>query len=125
MGNLRYKGYIGNVEYSEEDNCLFGKVLGMSKDAITYEGVTIEELKSDFEAGVDTYLESCMARGMEPRKAYSGTLNVRLNPEIHSKIANVAQESGITINAYIKNALENVVNSESKAPSLYAKHHKV
>lgn len=127
MGNLRYKGYIGSVEYSEEDNCLFGKVLGMSKDVISYEGETIEELKADFEAGIETYLESCKARGMEPRKAYSGTLNVRLNPEIHTKIANVAQESGITINAYIKNALENVVNSESlasKTPRLYAKNHK-
>lgn len=29
MGNLKYKGYTGSVEYSEEDNCLFGKVLGM------------------------------------------------------------------------------------------------
>lgn len=35
--------YMGSVDYSEEDNCLFGKVLGMSKDAITYEGQTIEE----------------------------------------------------------------------------------
>jgi len=128
MGNLKYKGYIGSVEYSEEGDCLFGKVLGMSKDVISYEGKTIEELKVDFEAGIDIYLESCKARGLEPRKAYSGTLNVRLNPEIHNKIANAAQETGITINAYIKNALENVVNSENltnKAQITYAKHHKV
>ncbi|MDR0954046.1 MAG: hypothetical protein LBM20_01525 [Rikenellaceae bacterium] len=58
MGNLKYKGYIGSVDYSEEDNILFGKVLGMNKDAITYEGATIEELKADFEEGVDHYLES-------------------------------------------------------------------
>ncbi len=44
MGNLKYKGYVGSVEYSEEDNCLFGKVIGMSKDCITYEGTTIDEL---------------------------------------------------------------------------------
>lgn len=126
MGNLKYKGYIGSVEYNEEDNCLFGKVLGMSKDVISYEGKTIEELKADFEAGIEDYLDSCKARGVEPRKAYSGTLNVRLNPEIHTKIANVAQETGITINAYIKNALENVLNSESvanKTPRLYSKNY--
>lgn len=128
MGNLKYKGYIGSVEYNEDDNCLFGKVLGMSKDVINYEGATIDELKTDFEAGVDTYLESCKTRGMEPRKAYSGTLNVRLTPEIHTKIANVAQESGITINAYIKNALENVLSGEcaaSKAPRSYVKRNKI
>ena len=26
MGYLKYKGYTGSVEYSEEDKCLFGKV---------------------------------------------------------------------------------------------------
>lgn len=28
MGNLKYKGYVGSAEYSEEDNCLFGLVHG-------------------------------------------------------------------------------------------------
>jgi len=31
MGYLKYKGYTGSVEYSEDDKCLFGKVQGMSK----------------------------------------------------------------------------------------------
>ncbi len=48
MGYLKYKGYTGSVEYSEEDKCLFGKVQGMSKDSITYEGQTVEELKRYF-----------------------------------------------------------------------------
>ena len=47
MGTLKYKGYSGTVEYSEEDNCLFGKVIGMNKNIITYEGKTVEELKAD------------------------------------------------------------------------------
>ena len=50
MDYLEYKGYKGSVEYSKADNCLFGKVLGMSKDLILYEGNTIDELKADFEA---------------------------------------------------------------------------
>ena len=29
MGFLRYKGYDGSVEFSAEDNCLFGKVQGL------------------------------------------------------------------------------------------------
>lgn len=58
MGTLKYKGYSGTVEYSEEDNCLFGKVIGMNINIISYEGKTIEELKADFVAGVDLFLES-------------------------------------------------------------------
>jgi len=81
MGYLKYKGYTGSVEYSEEDKCLFGKVQGMSKDSITYEGSTVEELTADFQGAVDDYLTLCEENGIEPRKPYSGVLNVRLTPE--------------------------------------------
>ena len=46
MKTLIYKGYIGSVEISDEDNCLFGKVLDLPKDTmISYEGETVLELK--------------------------------------------------------------------------------
>ena len=57
MEYLKYKGYTGSVEYSEEDKCFFGKVQGMTKDGITYEGDTVEELTKDFEGAVDDYLQ--------------------------------------------------------------------
>ncbi len=105
MGNLKYKGYIDSVEYSDEDNILFGRVLGMSKNAITYEGATIDELKADFEAGIDHYLASCEANGVEPRKAYSGTLNIRISPDTHSRLAALAKTSGTSINSVINTAI--------------------
>ena len=72
MENLEYKGYSGSVEFSKEDHCLFGKVLGMDKDCITYEGSTIEELESDFEGAIDDYLSSCIDRKVEPTIVFSG-----------------------------------------------------
>ena len=45
MDYLEYKGYKGSVEYSREDNCLVGKVQGMGKDLISYEGQTLDELR--------------------------------------------------------------------------------
>ena len=59
MGTLKYKGYTGSIEYSEEDNCLYGEVLGMSKDFISYEGKDVDSLRKDFEEAVDYYLNSC------------------------------------------------------------------
>ena len=56
MDYLDYKGYKGSVEYSKEDKCLFGKVQGLSRDLITYEGQTLDELRQDFKDGVDSYL---------------------------------------------------------------------
>lgn len=106
MGNLKYKGYIGSVDYSEEDNCLFGKVLGMTKDTITYEGATIDELKNDFEAGINSYLEMCERKGVKPKKAFSGTLNIRIPSDIHGKIAMIAEKTGTSVNSVIRTMLE-------------------
>ena len=83
---LEYKGYKGSVEYSKEDNCLFGKVQGMSKALILYEGNTLEELRKDFEDGVDSYLEACKADGIEPAKPYSGRLNLRMSSRIMGSV---------------------------------------
>lgn len=64
MDFLEYKGYKGSVEYSEEDNCLFGKVLGLSKGLISYEGQTLDELRKDFEGAIDDYMAICSVRDM-------------------------------------------------------------
>lgn len=71
MDYLEYKGYKGTVEYSKADNCLCGKVMGMNNSAlILYEGSNIDELREDFETGIDNYIEGCKADNVEPRKPY-------------------------------------------------------
>ena len=59
MDYLKYKGYTGSVEFNATDDCLHGKVLGMTKDSITYEGETVSELKTDFQNAIDSYIEGC------------------------------------------------------------------
>ena len=57
MDYLEYKGYKGSIEYSKEDDCLFGKVQGLGKNVlILYEGNTVDELRKDFEGGIDLSL---------------------------------------------------------------------
>lgn len=110
MGQLRYKGYTGSVEFNEEDSCLFGKVQGLKKVLISYEGTTVDEIKQDFEAAVDDYLASCAERGLEPAKPFSGRFVVRMPSELHSRIAGIAAASGTTINDFINRAIINEVN---------------
>lgn len=113
MGMIRYKGYTGSVEYSEEDNCLFGKVQGLGKGTcILYEGNTIDELKTDFKDAVEGYLESCKERGVEPKKPYSGKLNLRMTSDLHSRVAAFAASTGITINDFINKAIVNELEHE-------------
>ena len=49
---LSYKNYNGTVEYSKEDDCLFGKVVGV-RSLLSYEGESIKELKADFQRVID------------------------------------------------------------------------
>lgn len=105
MNYLEYKGYKGTVEYSSEDDCLFGKVMGMNKDLITYEGKTVSELRADFEAGIDDYLEACRADGVEPRRPFSGKLNLRMPSELHARMAFCSMSMGVTINDFINRAI--------------------
>lgn len=54
-----YKGYIGSVEFSEEDCVFFGKVLGI-RSLISYEGENAKELLDDFHGAVNDYLDICI-----------------------------------------------------------------
>ena len=43
---MQYKGYVGSVEFSEEDGIFFGKVLGI-RSLISYDGKNAQELVED------------------------------------------------------------------------------
>lgn len=109
MGLLKYKGYTGSVEYSDEDKCLFGKVQGLHGTLISYEGTTIEEITADFQGAIDDYLVSCEERGIAPAKPYSGKLVLRMPSELHGRVAAAASAAGTTINDFINHAVSNEV----------------
>jgi predicted HicB family RNase H-like nuclease len=106
MDKLEYKGYYGSIEYSKEDDCLFGKVSGMPDNLISYEGNTATELYTDFKEAIDAYLSYCKEKGIKPRKSYNGVLNIRIPAEIHGKIALIAESTGTSINSFIRDSIE-------------------
>ena len=44
---IEYKGYIGNIEFSEKDGVFYGKVQGI-RSLISYEGENAKDLIKDF-----------------------------------------------------------------------------
>ncbi|MBR2895872.1 MAG: type II toxin-antitoxin system HicB family antitoxin [Oscillospiraceae bacterium] len=101
---MEYKGYVGSVEFSEEDGLFYGKVMGI-RALISYEGTTAHELVDDFHGAVEDYLALCEAEGKEPEKAYKGSFNVRISPELHKQAAIFATTHGISLNSFVENAL--------------------
>jgi len=106
MDRLDYKGYYGSIEYSKEDDCLFGMVLGMPDNLISYEGNTASELYKDFKDAVDTYLDYCQRNGLKPRKGYDSVLNISIPSEMHSRLAIYTESHGTNINSFIQESIE-------------------
>jgi predicted HicB family RNase H-like nuclease len=104
---MTYKGYIGTVEYSEEDACLFGRVAGI-RDIITYEGESVTDIRVAFEEAVDDYLTHCAESGKEPNKHYSGKFMLRIDPSLHARLAAKALTAGKSLNQYAADALTHV-----------------
>ena len=107
---MEYKGYVGSVEFSVEDEILFGKVMGI-RALISYEGKDVESLVNDFHEAVDEYLEVCEAEGIEPEKAYKGSFNVRISPELHKMAAIEALAKQMTLNSFVEKAIGQAVHA--------------
>lgn len=105
---LEHKGYKGHVEFDEEAGLFHGEVVD-TRDVITFQGTSVEELERAFRDSVDDYLEFCASRGEEPDRPFSGRLMLRLSPELHRKLFLQATESGKSLNQLISERLEQAV----------------
>lgn len=105
-----YKGYIGSVEFSEEDALFYGRVLGI-RALISYEGENARDLIEDFHSAVDDYLSLCAAEGTEPEKAYKGSFNVRISPELHKAAVIAAMSGQMSLNSFVEHAIASAVGA--------------
>jgi len=102
---LRYKDYMAVVRYSDEDNCFYGKLEGI-RDLISFEGQSVEELRTSFREAVEDYLELCKKSGQRPEKSYKGSFNVRIDPKLHRQAALKSAALGISLNRFVQAAIE-------------------
>jgi predicted HicB family RNase H-like nuclease len=106
--SMTYKGYIGTVRYSEEDEVFHGKIEAIN-DLIMFEGTSVKELKKAFHEAVDDYVETCKEMGREPQKPFKGSFNVRIPSDLHRKAVERATRMGVSLNQLVQKALEEKV----------------
>lgn len=114
MNTLNYKGFIGSVEFSEEDNVFFGKIEGID-GLVNFEGESVRELTDSFHEAVEDYLAYCAEENIPLHKSYTGKLNINISPTVHSQIVALAKKAGITVDAFIEHTLEKEVREDSLA----------
>jgi predicted HicB family RNase H-like nuclease len=108
---LEYKNYRGHVEYIEEARIFHGEVLG-TRDVITFQGGTPDEIERAFRDSVDDYLDFCAERGEEPDKPYSGKFVVRLPETLHRDVADLAKHEHASINDVVLRAVSELIERE-------------
>lgn len=102
---LQHRDYIANVDFDPEIDLFHGRIVNI-RDVITFYGSSIEELKQEFAASLQVYLDVCREKGIEPAKPFSGRFNLRLTPESHAKATAAALASGKSLNAFIAETVE-------------------
>jgi len=105
MTTMTFDGYVANVELDEEAGLFHGEVAN-TRDVLTFQGRSLDELRAAFADTIADYLDWCRARGKTPERPYSGNFTVRLSPELHRRVASTAAREHKSINAFVADALE-------------------
>jgi predicted HicB family RNase H-like nuclease len=102
---ITYKGYAGQVDFDSHAE-VFGGTVVNANVLMSFEGKNVAELRKSFRDVVDTYLADCKAAGRQPEKPYNGTIIIRVDPEIHRRVAMKAAASRKSMNKYVQSLLE-------------------
>ena len=105
MSIMTVDGYQAKIEYDAELDQFRGEILGLNGGADFY-GKNPKELRSEFKKSLRIFLEVCAEKGIEPRRNFSGKFNLRISPELHERLAIVAQAEGKSINLVAQEALQ-------------------
>ncbi|HUY90440.1 MAG TPA: type II toxin-antitoxin system HicB family antitoxin [Pirellulales bacterium] len=109
------------ISFDPENDFLHGQIVGI-KDVVTFQGQSVSELRKAFEESVDDYLEFCKERGEKPDKPFSGRFLLRMSPDLHRRLAELASEQGQSLNNWIVTRLETVACSSVRAGPIPVTH---
>jgi predicted HicB family RNase H-like nuclease len=108
MNVMTVDGYQAKIEYDPETDLFRGEILGLTSGADFY-GKNPKELRTEFRKSLEVFLAVCKEKGIEPRRRFSGKFNLRIPPELHERLAIVAQAEGKSLNALAQEALRSRV----------------
>jgi predicted HicB family RNase H-like nuclease len=110
MNTMDLDGYSAVIRYNPETDTFRGEIQGLNGGADFY-GQTPDELRREFRASLDFFLETCAKQGIEPRKTASGKFMVRLSPDLHARAAIAASADGISLNALVERAIRHEIHA--------------
>lgn len=110
MNTMELDGYSAIIRFNPETDTFRGEIQGINGGADFY-GRTPDELRQEFRASLDFFLETCAKHGIEPKKITSGKFVVRLPPDLHARAATAAHAAGISLNALVERAIRHEIHA--------------
>jgi len=104
---MQYKGYTALIEYSAEDECFVGQVVG-TRHVIIFDGTSVEEIRTNFQGMIDHYIEACAKAGREPNQPVSEIM-VPVSPALYAKASRKAEYDGVPVRTVMEAALQKFV----------------
>lgn len=105
MSTMSLDGYVAVLSLDDEAGVFHGEVVNL-RDVLTFQGRSPEELRLAFRDTLDDYRAWCAERGKTPEEPYTGTVSLKLGPELHRRAAETAARSGVTLDAFIRAQVE-------------------
>jgi predicted HicB family RNase H-like nuclease len=84
---------------------LNGEVIN-TRDVITFQRSSVDEIEQAFKDSVDDYLEFCASRGEDPELPSSGKFLVRVSPQLHRQLMTESRKADTSFNSYIEKTLK-------------------
>jgi predicted HicB family RNase H-like nuclease len=101
---MKYKDYTALIEFSDEDGCLIGKVLGI-RDVIVFEGNTVEDIRKNFHEMIDHYIMACAKANRVPNKPVSEVM-IPVPTALYAKASRKAEYDGVPVQTVMEAALQ-------------------
>ena len=106
---MEVDGYKAKIEYDAEIDQFRGEILGLNGSADFY-GKNPATLRREFRNSLRVFLEVCEEKGINPVREYSGKFNLRIPPNLHSKIAAQATAQNKSLNQLVSEILEQSID---------------
>lgn len=102
---IEIEGHKAVVSFDPEIGMLRGEFLGLSGGADFY-ATNVEALHEEGRQSLQTYLELCTEKGVEPFRKFSGRFNVRLDPDTHAAAVTAAAAESKSLNEWVAEAVK-------------------
>ncbi len=109
---MEIQGYTAVVTYDSEIGLYRGEFLGLRGGAEFY-APSREALPLEGERSLEVFLKMCARDGAEPRRSFSGRIELDVSPDLHERLACLAEASGEPLAEWLRALLKQTVQRQS------------